>query len=80
VKTCPKRGISSIDWVQMGRLLPEDGDIVQSPKRCFLNISWTMDNVQKVNNCENMSLTRGVPSLADSISYYEAPHLPGSTP
>jgi hypothetical protein len=26
-------GISSIDWAQLSRFLPEDGDGIQSPKR-----------------------------------------------
>jgi hypothetical protein len=26
---------SSVDWAQLSRLLPEDGDRIQSPKRCF---------------------------------------------
>jgi hypothetical protein len=26
---------SSVQWAQLSRLLPEDGDRVQSPKRCF---------------------------------------------
>jgi hypothetical protein len=33
----PKIGISSIDWAQLSRFLPEDGDIVQSPEHRFLN-------------------------------------------
>jgi hypothetical protein len=24
-----------VDWAQLSRLLPEDGDRIQSPKRCF---------------------------------------------
>jgi hypothetical protein len=28
---------SSIDWAELNRLLPEDGDRIQSPKRCILN-------------------------------------------
>jgi hypothetical protein len=27
--------ISSVDWAQLSRLLSEDGDRIQSPKRCF---------------------------------------------
>jgi hypothetical protein len=30
-------GTSSTDWAQLSRLLPEDGDRIQSPKRCVLN-------------------------------------------
>jgi hypothetical protein len=30
-------GTSSIDWAQLSRLLPEDGDRIQSPKRLVLN-------------------------------------------
>jgi hypothetical protein len=30
-------GTSSIDWAQLSRLLPKDGDRIQSPKRCVLN-------------------------------------------
>jgi hypothetical protein len=42
---CPEIEISSVDWAQPSRLLPEDGDRIQSPKL----FNWTMDNVQKVN-------------------------------
>jgi hypothetical protein len=42
-------GTSSIDWAQLSRLLSEEGDRVQSPKR-FLNKKQD-DNVQKFNNC-----------------------------
>jgi hypothetical protein len=31
----PEIGNSSFDWAQLSRLLPEDGDRAQSPKRCF---------------------------------------------
>jgi hypothetical protein len=27
--------IRSVDWVRQSRLLPEDGDRIQSPKPCF---------------------------------------------
>jgi hypothetical protein len=30
---CPEMGTSSIDWVRLSSLLPEDGDKVQFPKR-----------------------------------------------
>jgi hypothetical protein len=30
-------GTSSIDCMQLIRLFPEDGDRIQSPKRCVLN-------------------------------------------
>jgi hypothetical protein len=33
----PGTGTSSIDWVQLSRFLPEDGDRIQSPKRYVLN-------------------------------------------
>jgi hypothetical protein len=33
----PVIGTSSIDYAQLSRLLPEDGDQIQSPKRCVLN-------------------------------------------
>jgi hypothetical protein len=26
---------SSVDWAQLNRLLPKDGDRIQSPKRCY---------------------------------------------
>jgi hypothetical protein len=26
---------SSVDWAQLSTFLPEDGDRIQSPKRCF---------------------------------------------
>jgi hypothetical protein len=32
---CLEIGTGSIDWAQLSRLLPEDGDRVQSTKRCF---------------------------------------------
>jgi hypothetical protein len=32
---CPEIGTSSIDRAQLSRLLPEDGDRIQSPKLCF---------------------------------------------
>jgi hypothetical protein len=47
----PEIETSSLDWAQLSRLLPEDGDRIQSPKRCFQNKDWTMDNIQKTNNC-----------------------------
>jgi hypothetical protein len=34
---CPEIGTSSIDWAQLSRLLPEDGDKTQSPKRFVFN-------------------------------------------
>jgi hypothetical protein len=37
-RTCIKNieiEISSVDWAQLSRLLSEDGDRIQSPKRCF---------------------------------------------
>jgi hypothetical protein len=33
-------GASCIDWAQLSRLLPEDGDLIQSQKRCVLNMLW----------------------------------------
>jgi hypothetical protein len=43
---------SSIDWTQLSRLLPEDGDRIQSPKHCVLRKKKKrkkkmMDDVQK---------------------------------
>jgi hypothetical protein len=32
---CPEIATSSIDLVQVRRLLPEDGDRTHSPKRCL---------------------------------------------
>jgi hypothetical protein len=60
-----------IDWGEFSRLLPEDGERIQSPKRCVLKYkqdgvldkSRTMDNVHKVSNCIN------VPSLRTFKSY-----------
>jgi hypothetical protein len=45
-----------------GWVLPEDGDRIQSPKRCVLRHKQddnldkdeTMDNVQEHNNCTNL--------------------------
>jgi hypothetical protein len=34
-RLCPGMGSSYIDWVQLRRLFPEDGDRIQSPKGCF---------------------------------------------
>jgi hypothetical protein len=31
----PEREIISVDWTQLNRLLPEDGDRIQSQKHCF---------------------------------------------
>jgi hypothetical protein len=31
----PEIESSSVDWAQLSRLLPEEGDRIQSPKRCF---------------------------------------------
>jgi hypothetical protein len=31
----PEIGTSSIDWAQLSRLVPEKGDRIRSPKRCF---------------------------------------------
>jgi hypothetical protein len=53
----PKIGISSIDWAQLSRFLPEDGDRIQSPKHCILKYKQDgvtdknrkMYNVQKHN-------------------------------
>jgi hypothetical protein len=33
VDWCPEIEISSVDWAQPSRLLPEDQDRIQSPKR-----------------------------------------------
>jgi hypothetical protein len=44
---------SAINWAQLSRLLPEDGDRIHSPKRHVLNNNRKMDNVQKHNNCIN---------------------------
>jgi hypothetical protein len=46
-------GTSSIDWAQLSKLLPEDGDRVQSSKGCFKIKNRAIDNVQKVNNFNN---------------------------
>jgi hypothetical protein len=34
--------------------LPEEGDRIQSPKRCVLNKNQTMHNVQKYKNCKKI--------------------------
>jgi hypothetical protein len=44
--------LRTIGFNQLG--FPEDGDRIQSPKRCVLNKSRTMDNVQKGNICINV--------------------------
>jgi hypothetical protein len=54
LKLDPEIGNSSIYGAQLSRLLPEDGNRVQSPKHCLQIKSRTMDNVQKVNNFMNM--------------------------
>jgi hypothetical protein len=41
---CPELGTSSIDWFQLSIILPEDGDRVQSNKRCFQIKNCSMDN------------------------------------
>jgi hypothetical protein len=33
----PEIGTTPIDWAQLGRLLPEDGDRIQSSKHCVWN-------------------------------------------
>jgi hypothetical protein len=43
-------GTSSIDWVQLSRFLPEEGDRIQCPKRCVLNKNRTMNYIKKHNN------------------------------
>jgi hypothetical protein len=35
VASSPEIETSSFDWAQLSRLLPEDGDRIQSPKRWF---------------------------------------------
>jgi hypothetical protein len=37
----PEIGTSSVNWVQLSRILPENGDRIQSPKCCVLNINRT---------------------------------------
>jgi hypothetical protein len=54
---------SFIDWAQLSRFSSEEGDRIQSPKRCVLNKNMTMYNVQKHNICIN------VPSSQTFISY-----------
>jgi hypothetical protein len=51
----PEIGSSSIDCTQLSRLLPEEGERVQSPKRLKKRM---MDNVQKVNICTNIQLSQ----------------------
>jgi hypothetical protein len=43
-----------IDWAQLSRVLPEDGDRIQSPKRCVLNKNRTTDNVKNRNDYVNI--------------------------
>jgi hypothetical protein len=45
---------SSIDWAQLSKVFPEDGDRIPSPKCCDLNKKWTVDNVQKHDNFINI--------------------------
>jgi hypothetical protein len=47
----PDVGTSSIDWAQLSRFFPEDGDRNQLPIHCVLNKNRTLDNVQKRNIC-----------------------------
>jgi hypothetical protein len=42
-----------LELVPTEKVPPEDGDIIQSPKRRVLNKNRTIDNVQKHNNCIN---------------------------
>jgi hypothetical protein len=39
IQLAPISGLatSSIDWAKLSRFLPEEGDGIQSPKRCVLN-------------------------------------------
>jgi hypothetical protein len=37
--SCPEIEIRCVDWAQMSRLLPEDGDRIRSPKRRVLNLT-----------------------------------------
>jgi hypothetical protein len=67
----PSSGKNILSWAQSihivlisGRFLPEDGDRMQSPKRCVLNKNRTIDNVQKHYNCIN------TPSLETFLSQF----------
>jgi hypothetical protein len=60
---CPEIKTSSIDWAELSRLLPEDGDRIQSLKLFVLNKNRTKDNVQKLNNCINISSSQISASL-----------------
>jgi hypothetical protein len=53
---CPEIGTSFINLGQLSRLSPEDGDRIQSPKRCVLKKNKMMDYVQKHNNCTSQML------------------------
>jgi hypothetical protein len=37
LKHLPDIGISCIDWAKLSRVIPEDGDKIQSPKRYVVN-------------------------------------------
>jgi hypothetical protein len=55
---CPEIGTSTIDWAHL-RVLPEDGDTIQSPKRRVLKHKQSeMDNVQKHSICVNKHACR----------------------
>jgi hypothetical protein len=43
----------SVDWAQLNRILPQDGDRNQSTKCCVLNRNRMVGNVQKHNNFRN---------------------------
>jgi hypothetical protein len=67
-------------------VLPEDGDRIQSPKRCalkkkrndILDKNKTMDNVQKRNICKKTSVYQFMKSGLNLFSYFRVYiNLPG---
>jgi hypothetical protein len=79
-------GTSFIDWAQLSRCLPQDGDRIQSPKHCDLNKNRMMDNLQKHNTCINVSSWTLFNALIDNIKHKKyikhskTMHIHGSPP
>jgi hypothetical protein len=72
---CQEIGTSSIDWAQLSRLLPENLNRVQSPKRRFEIKSKTTDNIQKVDNCNVSQLSNGFERNQTQIINYNGRSL-----
>jgi hypothetical protein len=46
---------SSVDWAQLSRILPEDGDRIVSEKLCLnLKKNRTLGSVKKYSNCDDL--------------------------